>query len=912
MSLNSQLTIDPAAFAEELRYVMAGLREVLHEAGEPALAQALPWADEAAVVVPEDLPAERLVQALSIAFQLLGMVEQRAAARFRRGVECERGLAALPALWGDTLAQLRDRGVPAPAIAAALRELRVEIVLTAHPTEAKRATVLEHHRTLDRLLEQRARPGWTPPEQAAIREQILALLMTLWRTGEIFLEKPDLASERRNVLHYLRSVFPAVQPQTDLRLRQAWHDAGLDTALLGGADALPRFVYGTWVGGDRDGHPLVTAEVTRTSFAELRAQALDLLREQLQALVRRLSLSDRLQAPPAALLARVEATAAALGEAGAAALKRNPNEPWRQWVNLMLARLPAGGAGYAGPAELDADLALLEDSLHALGARRIAEQAVAPLRRVLATFGFHLATLDVRQNSRFHDLALGQLLAAAGFAEHRVVDWDETRRRALLDAELASPRPFTRARSGAGLGAEADAVLDCYRVLDEEFRAHGPAGIGALIVSMTRSTADLLVLHLFAREVGLLVDTPEGPACPIPVVPLFETIEDLQRSPAILAELLDHPVTRRSLALQQRQAGEPQPVQQVMVGYSDSNKDGGLLASFWALYRAQAAMSEVGRQRGVRIRFFHGRGGTISRGAGPTHRFLKAMPAGALGGDLRLTEQGEVIAQKYADGVTAAYHQELLLAGTARTLLLDRHAPPGAHPLEATMDRLAAWSRDSYRALVGAEGFLAFFRQATPVDALEESRIGSRPSRRSGQATLADLRAIPWVFSWNQSRFLLPGWYGVGSALERLLAEDPAAFAALERELVAWAPLHYVLSNAATSLATTDREVMGWYAALVDDAALRETMMRTIVGEHERTGRLLERLYGAPLAERRPNIHAMVQVRAEGLRVLHRQQLALLRRWRAARERDPAEAATLAPQLLLTVNAIAGGLGSTG
>jgi phosphoenolpyruvate carboxylase len=927
MTLTSPLTIDPATFSEELQFVLECLRDVLQEAGEADLAQALTWFEGEQHPELPDVAPERLVQALAIAFQLLSMVEQRAAVQYRRSTETRRGLAAVPALWGDALSQLRASGLDAATIAAALPEMRVEIVLTAHPTEAKRATVLEHHRALYLLLVKRENPGWTPYEREAIRGELLALLATLWRTGDIFLAKPDVASERRNIIHYLRGVFPEVLTLLDDRLRQAWAVSDGQPALLTEAGRLPRIQFGTWVGGDRDGHPLVTADVTLETLADLRHNALTLVREQLEHLVRYLSLSDQLQTPPPIFLARIAATADQLGATGAAALARNPNEPWRQWVNLMLARLPhpvvvrtqraspppasPPPIHYANAAELAADVRVLTDALHAIGAQRIADQVVQPVVRSIETFGFHLATLDIRQNSRFHDLALEQLLAAAGFADHSYSTWDVPQRLALLERELVSPRPFVRPDSA--VGSEAEAVLNSYRVLVEELRMHGPAGLGALIISMTRSVADLRVVYLFAREVGLLIDTPAGPACPLPVVPLFETIDDLEQSPAILAAFLDHPLTRRSLEEQRRISGERDLVQQVMVGYSDSNKDGGLVASLWALYRAQAALAEVGRQHGVRVRFFHGRGGTISRGAGPTHRFIKALPAGALGGDLRVTEQGETVAQKYANRITAGYNLELLLAGVTRATLLDRHSADPPHPLEPTMDWLAERSRIAYTDLINTEGFLTFFRQATPVDALEESRIGSRPARRTGQATIADLRAIPWVFSWSQARFYLPSWYGVGSALAQLQQTDAAAFAKLSEHLIGWAPLHYILSNAATSVVIADAEVMNWYAELVEDPALRTALMERIVGEYQRTVAMLELVYGGPLAERRPNVQGMVQVRTTGLRVLHRHQVALLRRWRASKTAgDTAAAEALQPQLLLSINAIAGGLGSTG
>jgi phosphoenolpyruvate carboxylase len=350
-------------------------------------------------------------------------------------------------------------------------------------------------------------------------------------------------------------------------------------------------------------------------------------------------------------------------------------------------------------------------------------------------------------------------------------------------------------------------------------------------------------------------------------------------------------------------------VQQVMIGYSDSGKDGGLVSSFWALHRAQAALTEVGQRHGVRIRFFHGRGGTIGRGAGPTHRFLRAMPAGALGGDLRLTEQGETISQRYANRVTAAHHLELLSAGAFASIAKARAPHPERAPLSAIMDEMATDSRDAYRALVEHPRFLDFFRQATPIDVIEASRIGSRPARRTGQRTLSDLRAIPWVFAWNQSRFGLPGWFGLGSALLALRDRDPERFAAVvasKREETRWAPMHYLVSNAATAWMQSSVEVMQQYAALVEDSETRDAVLAMVMAEHERTRVALEAIYAGPLATVRSTIHEALQRRHAALRPLHERQIGLLRGWRAA----PDDAAL--PELLLTVNAIASGLGATG
>jgi len=924
MILSPILVLDPQKVGRDLAFVMDCLAEVLDEAAEYALARQLPWRAETTLPDGHDpIPPERLSRAYSIAFHLLSLVEQNAAIQQQRATEGGHGPSALQALWGQSLEQLRDRGLSADQIASTLRRVQVELVLTAHPTEAKRTIVLEHHRSLYLLLVKRENQVWTPNEQRAIREEFKTLLSLLWRTGEIFLHKPDIAAERRNVMHYLYNVFPDVLPALDGRLRESWAHLGFDHELLRTPEQLPQCRLGTWVGGDQDGHPLVTAQVTRQTLEDLRLHGLLLLQRQLVALARQASLSDRLEPPPPALSSRVGPLIDALGARGADAVHQEHGETWRQFVGLMLAQLPLdsvypeggrlryGAGGYQHAAELIADLRLLYQSLVAVGAWRVADASVVPVIRAAQTFGFHLASLDVRQNSAFYDRAIAQLQQAAGLEQPDFAGWTEERRIEFLDRELASPRPFLRSDMSAG--PEADAVLGTFRVLADHLRQNGLDGLGSLIVSMTRQASDLLGVYLLAREVGLATSDGSGLVCRLPVVPLFETIDDLERSPDILRAFLRHPVTRRSLEQQRRDAGGTELVQQVVVGYSDSNKDGGILASLWYLYRAEAALVAVGQESGVRIRFLHGRGGTMSRGGGPEHRFVKAIHPAALNGDLRVTEQGEAIEQKYANRLTAVYNLELLFAGVTRATMLDRHCPEPAHLLEPTMDWLAERSRQTYIRLRRTDGFLTFFRQATPIDAIEESRIGSRPSRRTGQPALDDLRAIPWVFGWSQARYFLPGWYGVGSALEALQAEHPDEFAELVRHLYTWAPLHYALSNAATCVAAADLDVMRAYAALVEDDACRDLLFNLITGEFNRTSLMLERVYRGTLAERRPNIHGTVQMRREPLRVLHRQQIALLREWRAARRLGRDEAAgELLPPLLLSINAIASGLGATG
>lgn len=897
----------------DLEFIMACFREVLESLGEQTLAQRLPWPDRVQPQTEVHKP-RRTAQAYSIAFQLLNMIEENASVQMRRKVETKDNLVNVSGLWQQNLDRLKKLGLTDSQIAENLAKIRVEPVLTAHPTEAKRATVLEHHRRVYLLLVKRENQMWTPSEQEEIRIEIKTELERLWRTGEIYLEKPDVASERRNVIHYLQNVFPLVLPELDRRLRFAWRAIGFDSTLLDTPFQLPRLSFGNWVGGDRDGHPLVTAEVTRQTLTDLRQTALRLLQRELTTLAVGISLSEYLQTPPQPLLERITELTMSLGEPGQQAVARNPEEPWRQMVNLMIAKLPLKMAekpiaknSYQVADELIADLTTLRQNLFTVKANRIVEMDLDPIIRTVQTFGFHLAALDIRQNSHFHDLAVAQLMAAAGLEETDFPQWDEARRLEFLNRELQSPRPFTR--QDMAPGPEAEAVLSCYRVVVEHIQQNGADGLGSLIVSMTRSLSDLLVVYLLAREVGLAIQTDEGLVCQLPVVPLFETIDDLQQAPHILEAFLTHPLTQRSLAAQQKRLGLTEMVQQVMVGYSDSNKDGGIFASLWNLYRAQDTLATVGREHGVRVRFFHGRGGTISRGAGPTHRFINALPHSALSGDLRMTEQGETIAQKYANRLNAAYNMELLLAGVTGATMRHWHTEKSVHPLESVMDRLAKQSRQAYENLVNTEGFVTFFRQATPIDAIEASRIGSRPARRTGQQTIADLRAIPWVFSWSQARFYLSGWYGVGTALEALLADDPATFELVREQNLLWSPLHYIISNTATSIATANLETMHSYAALVKDISIREQVMGLIEAEYQRTQQMLEKIYDGPLSERRPNVHQLLTLRQQGLRLLHQQQIELLQQWRQGSDTEKQE---ILPQLLLIVNAIASGLRTTG
>lgn len=914
LASGSRTTQLKGKFQDDLNWLLECFREVLESLGETEIARCLPWIG--AEPTSAGPAPERLAQAWSICFQLLNMAEENGSAQLRRAGEEDYGLAHESGLWGQALRNLVQAGFTPEHIAKRMAEIVVEPVLTAHPTEAKRATVLEQHRELYLLLVKRENRMWTPAERDRIRQDVLDVLERLWRTGEILVTKPDIRAELANVLHYLKTVFPDALPQLDDRLRAAWKEAGLPAEMLQDPSRFPKLRLGSWVGGDRDGHPFVTSEVTRMALDQMRSTAIELLRQRLQRLGSRVSLSRRLQSVPPELAQAIETTSNLLDDRARKALARNPDEPWRQMVNLMSLRLPGDPSlaprdpwTYARPEELEADLALLDRSLRAVGADRVADLEVFPLRRHVAAFGFHLAQLDIRQNSRFHDQAIEQLLEAAGIEDNAFGSWDEPRRLAFLERELSSLRPF--ALPETTLGPQAEAVTSCLRVIADEIRRNGASGLGSLIVSMTRSVSDLLAVYLLAREAGLLVATPEGLACELAVTPLFETIEDLEASEAILSRFVDHPLTRRTLArVHARDESQSlKPVQPVMIGYSDSNKDGGILASQWHLLHAERRLALVARERAMRVRFFHGRGGTISRGAGPTNRFLAAMPPASLASGLRVTEQGETIAQKYANLISAVYNLELMFAGSTDRSL--RSSRDDDSQQDLILSVLSEASRSAYQDLLCAEGFLEFFGKATPIDVIESSRIGSRPARRSGQRTLADLRAIPWVFSWSQSRFHLTGWYGVGSALRVLKEQHPALWSHLQAHGQTMPLASYVLTNIETTLATADTEVWDLYGGLVDDAALRDRFLGRLRDEHSLTVSLLEELFGKSFPEHRPRMARSLALRTEALHHLHRTQVDLVKLWRSIPSTDPRSEEVLL-QLLVVVNAIASGLRTTG
>lgn len=905
---------------EDLEFLLLALREVLEQNGEKDIADQIPWINENKPF-NADLFTEKHIQLYSLVFQLLNMVEVNGAVQKRRQSEDTGSQDGTNGLWVDILQRLNKQGISDIDIAQMLPQIRIEPVLTAHPTEAKRATILEHHRELYLLLVKRENQMFTHKEQEEIREDIKLILYRIWKTGEIFTEKPDVPSELRNVLHYLTNVFPEVLPVVDKRLRQAWAQMGFDNKLLRQPEQWPGISFGNWVGGDRDGHPFVTDQVTAQTLSALRLHALIVINRKLNKLVKQLSFAFTYKECPWKMRERIDIMIREMADRGQRAFDRNKGEIFRQFVNLLIAKLPIdtqrGHAtalhehqgAYRYARELMDDLLLLHEGLIDFGAESVAFTDMHEAIRLVQTFGFHLAHLDIRQNSKFHEKALKQLMVAASLPMTDFESWNEDKKLKLINDELQTERPFSHPHMQ--LGENASAVLACYKVLADHLSKYGYNGIGSLIVSMTRNLADLLTVYLLAREAGLLLKTDQGTVCTIPVVPLFETIEDLDGAAEILDAFLSNPLTQRSLEYLKRYNPGGAKIQQVMVGYSDSNKDGGILASQWHLYKAQTNLLAVGEKHGVKIRFFHGKGGSISRGAGPTHYFLKALPHGSPSGDFRITEQGETIAQKYANKINAAYNLELFMASTTGKTISDHFVKKEDYPFAGLMEYLAKESRKTYADLLHGDQFIKYFREATPIDAIESSKIGSRPSRRTGSASIEDLRAIPWVFSWNQSRYNMTSWYGVGSTLKKLKEEQPETYQKFVEAIKHDDFIRYVFTNVDTSLAASDATIMKAYAELVKDKKLAKKYYQRFENELSQSRKILDEILQKPIHERRVQHHYSNLLRASILNHLHLKQLTLLKQWRAENDTDKNAQKTMTA-LLLTINAIAGALRNTG
>ncbi|AFU00597.1 phosphoenolpyruvate carboxylase [Nocardia brasiliensis] len=791
-------------------------------------------------------------------------------------------------------------------VADLLADALVSPVITAHPTETRRRTVFDAQTRITELMRLRQRYTETERQRADFEQQIRRQVLSLWRTALIRLARLRIQDEISVGLRYyditLFDVIPAINAEVRAALRSRWP----------GVELLPRPILrpGSWIGGDRDGNPYVTADVVRQAGQQAATVAFSRYLRDLVELEKVLALSVR--------LVPVTPAVAALAEAGYPEPATHADEPYRRALHRIRGRLTAtavralgevpadgldvGAEPYRTPQDVLDDLDAVDASLRASGDDLLADHRLAALRHAIETFGFHLQGLDMRQNSEIHEQVVAELLAWAG-VHADYASLSEPERVELLAAELRTRRPLLgpHARLSELARKEVDIVCAARDVVS----TFGSEAVPNYIISMCTSVSDMLEAALLLKEGGLLdPGEPDGPpSCAVGIVPLFETIEDLAAGAATLSAALDVPVYRDLVAARGMR-------QEVMLGYSDSNKDGGYLAANWALYRAELELVEVARKSGIRLRLFHGRGGTVGRGGGRSYDAILAQPAGAVRGALRLTEQGEVIAAKYAEPGAAHRNLESLIAGTLESTLLDVEGlGPDAEPSYELMDELAERARAAYARLVhDTPGFVEYFRQSTPVAEVGDLNIGSRPASRKPTNSVADLRAIPWVMSWSQARVMLPGWYGTGTALEEWIGDDPQRLATLTDLYERWPFFRTVLSNLAQVLAKSDLAIAARYAELVDDVALREQIFGMIKDEHARTIRMHAAVTGNDhLLADNPSLAESIHNRFPYLEPLNQMQVQLLRRLRAGDDSELVKRG-----ILLTMNGLATALRNSG
>jgi phosphoenolpyruvate carboxylase len=871
---------------ERLRRLLIHYREQSRLDGEPLQAGARPMANpqmaEARSIIAslsiED--AYRVTKAFAIYFELTNLAETNHRKRRRRAGNLHVEQARLPGSFHGTLRRMREAGICADQALAALQQVKVIPVFTAHPTEVARRTVLSKRRRIAQYLERLDRLPLSGAEAEAHESYILAEITALWQTDEVRVEKPLVTDEIRMGLdHYPMSLFEALPRVYDEIVDALQKVYGVEPA----DHPVPELIYfGSWIGGDRDGNPHVTAESTREALQRARNTIIAHYTTELERAIDHISSSCRQVPLSQELEARLNQYSARIGDEHSRFARISKTELYRGFMNFVLIRLRASRSGstdadrYQKPEDFEQDLSLLRDSLRTNQGGRLADSTLEPLLRKVRTFGFHLSTLDIRQHARVQSQLLSE----------------------ISSDPMASGSP----RLPAGISPSSVDLLETFRNIAEMKKLHPARAIRAYVISGAESANDIFSVARLATIYGVQVaGSPEDPG--LMPVPLFESIEALRKSPAIMAEVWSTETYKPLLDTWGRW-------QEIMLGYSDSNKDGGMLTSIWELYKAHRELHRVAREHDVKLRLFHGRGGTVGRGGGPTHAAILAQPVGDFSGQIRITEQGEVLNWKYADPVLAEWNLEIMIAACLEALTRPEGPAPGAdRQWHKAMEEMSADAFTFYRKHIADNPeVLEYFDQATPVNELEHARIGSRPPRRSSSRRLADLRAIPWVFGWMQSRHAVPAWFGVGYALERFAVQGSSQKQILEEMMRDFPLFSDLIRNVELAMAKADLTIARLYAQLVPDEDLRERVWQMLVEEFERTRRVILSIKNqTDLLTGNPVLSRSIRLRNPYVDPMSLIQVDLLRRKRAGSDSEELNYA-----LGATINGIAAGLHNTG
>jgi phosphoenolpyruvate carboxylase len=850
----------------------------------------------------------QVIRAFAVYFQLINIAEQNHRIRRKRDYELST-TADQPGSIEDIISKLKRHNVPVEQIHQILGDIYLELVMTAHPTEATRRVVLDIHQRISKEVLELDNPTLNHREKEQLHNQLVSEVLTLWQTDEIRDRKPTVLDEVRNGLFYfdetLFEVLPSIYSELERCLQkyfpdQQWH--------------IPTFLkFGSWIGGDRDGNPSVTAEVTWETLVMHRDLVLQKYEEQLQELMSFLSFSTNIVKVTPELIESIQRDREQI-ELPTKDVWRNEKEPYRIKLTYMVQRIQNTRntdiedttIKYASPEQFMDDLLIIDRSLRYHFAEYAAEFYITKLIRQVELFGFHLASLDIRQHSKEHELAMAEILAEMGIVENYSALSEEEKIK-LLGGLLADPRPLTSPYTEYSESTQE--CIQVYRTVKRAQQEFGPNCVRSYLISMAQGASDLLEVMVLAKEAGLYIRHRDGSVtCTMQPVPLFETIDDLHEAPQIMETIFNLPAYRDSLP----SLGN---MQEIMLGYSDSNKDGGVITANWELRMALQKLTQTGKDAGVKLKFFHGRGGALGRGGMPLNRSILAQPAETLGAGIKITEQGEVLSSRYAMKEIAYRSLEQATSALITAALQARNPQSDIreHQWELIMRDISEQAQTKYQDLIFRDpGFLSFFKESTPVSEIGELNIGSRPSKRKNSDRFEDLRAIPWVFAWTQSRYLLPAWYAGGSGLQSFYQGKEENLQVLREMYEGWGFFRSLIDNLQLALSKADLHIAKEYAKMVKDSTVEQRIFGLIEKEYELTSDLILKITGqSEILDNVPIIQESIRLRNPYVDPLSYMQVQLLTELRSIRESEEDDPMLLR-EVLLTINGIAAGMRNTG